>query len=61
MTTKQLWPALILCHLVSVTFCQTTTLQAGDVHPDAKNIDADQLLPFNNGAAVIKGYFDCSY
>lgn len=29
-------------------------LQPGDVHPDAKVIDADYLYPFNKGAALIR-------
>ncbi|MBW7892277.1 MAG: hypothetical protein H3C48_14895, partial [Chitinophagaceae bacterium] len=29
-------------------------LQPGDVHPDAKVIDADDLDPFNKGAALIR-------
>src|SRR4051812_39282972 len=29
-------------------------LKPGDVLPDAKYIDADELVPFSNGAAVIK-------
>ncbi|HRN55152.1 MAG TPA: WG repeat-containing protein [Agriterribacter sp.] len=32
----------------------TSGLQPGDVHPDARVIDADILFPFNKGAAVVQ-------
>lgn len=35
------------------TLTKNTGIQPGDIHPQAKYIDAERMLPFNDGAAIV--------